>query len=138
MVGDHPNLSLEQNSPSNMDIIHQAQDMPWAAAYEIRRILSIPFIRFMFSISGIAWGKKWHIWGMPMIQRFRGSQIVIGDGLLLRSWGSTNPLSPNHRVVLATRTAKAVIKIGRDVGMTGTTLVAAERIEIGDRVPNRF
>jgi acetyltransferase-like isoleucine patch superfamily enzyme len=37
-------------------------------------------------------------------------------------------------VVLATRTAKAVISVGSDCGFTGVTLVAAERIEIGDRV----
>jgi acetyltransferase-like isoleucine patch superfamily enzyme len=37
-------------------------------------------------------------------------------------------------VVLSTRRADAVIEIGEDCGFTGTTLVAARRIEIGDRV----
>jgi acetyltransferase-like isoleucine patch superfamily enzyme len=122
------------NNPSTKNFIQQALDMPWAAAFEMRRIASFPFIRLMFIINGITWGKRWHVWGMPIIQRFRGSRIEIGAGALLRSWSSTNPLVPNHRVVLATRNAEAIIKVGQDVGMTGTTLVAAERIEIGDRV----
>jgi acetyltransferase-like isoleucine patch superfamily enzyme len=71
---------------------------------------------------------------MPIIQRYRGSRINLGNGLTLRSWYSTNPLAPNHPVVLATRTAHAVIHVGVDCGLTGATLVAAERIEIGDRV----
>jgi len=108
--------------------------MPWAAGYEIRRLLAYPYIRLLFSIYGIAWGRNWHIWGMPIIQRYRGSIINIGDGLNLRSWRSTNPLVPHHPVVFATRNPTAQIIIGNDVGMTGTTIVAAESIEIGDRV----
>jgi acetyltransferase-like isoleucine patch superfamily enzyme len=134
MIDNRPNVISEAKDAFAKNFIQQALDMPWAAAYEIRRILSLPFIRLMFSIHGITWGKRWHIWGMPIIQRFRGSRIEIGEGILLRSWSSTNPLAPNHRVVLATRNANAIIKIGQDVGMTGITLVAAERIEIGDRV----
>ncbi len=112
----------------------KTQDMPWAAGFELRRIISIPYIRLMFFLHGIKWGKNWLVWGMPMIQHFRASRIEIGDGINLRSWRATNPLVVNHPIVLATRSAKAVIKIGKDVGMTGTTIVAAEYIEIGDRV----
>jgi acetyltransferase-like isoleucine patch superfamily enzyme len=110
-----------------------AWSMPWAISYEIRRYLALPYIRLMFSLHGIKWGKRWRIWGMPIIQRFRGSQIKIGDGVMMRSWKSTNPLTPNHPVVLATRSAKALIDIGKEVGMSGATIVAADRIEIGTR-----
>ncbi len=82
----------------------------------------------------MGWGSGWKVFGMPIIQRHRGSTIRLGDRLELRSWPSTNPLAPNHPVVLATRTREAVIEIGDDCGFTGTTLVAAERIRIGNRV----
>lgn len=88
----------------------------------------------MFNLKGVAWGHGWRILGMPMIQRHRGSQIKLGDDLTLRSWASSNPLMPNHAVVLCTRTRTAVISIGDNCGLTGATLVAAERIEIGDGV----
>jgi acetyltransferase-like isoleucine patch superfamily enzyme len=108
--------------------------MPWVAGLELRRILALPYIRLLFAYHGIRWQPRWRVWGMPIVQRYRGSRIELGEGLLLRSWPASNPLAPNHRVVLATRAAAAVIRAGRDVGMTGTTIVAAERIEIGDRV----
>lgn len=108
--------------------------MPWAMGFELRRWLALPGIRLLFALHGIAWGHAWHVWGMPILQRYRGSVIKIGDGVYLRSWRSTNPLTPNHPVTLATRNASAQIIIGKDVGLTGTTIVAAERIEIGDRV----
>jgi hypothetical protein len=119
---------------ADQSIRRQAWNMPWVVAYELRRIAALPYIRIQFALHGIPWGKRWRVWGMPIIQRYRGSQILLGDGLLLRSWRSSNPLVPMHPVVLATRTSQAVIRVGRDTGMTGATLVAAERIEIGDRV----
>jgi acetyltransferase-like isoleucine patch superfamily enzyme len=108
--------------------------MPWVINFEIRRVCSIPIYRLFFALHGIPWGKHWRVWGMPIIQRYRGSQISLGDGLLLRSWHICNPLAPNHAVVLATRSTEAVIKVGQNVGMTGTTLVATERVEIGPGV----
>ncbi len=109
-------------------------DRPWLLRTELRRLAALPWIRAGFAWHGIAWGDGWRILGMPVIQRQRGSRIALGAGLVLRSWPRTNPLMPHHPVVLATRNAGAVIQIGDDCGLTGTTLVAADRIEIGHRV----
>lgn len=109
-------------------------NMPWRVRNELRRRLAYPHIRLRFAYHGIPWGKGWRILGMPIIQRHRESRITLGDGLTLRSWPRTNPLVPRHPVVLATRRAGAVIEVGEDCGFTGTTLVAADRITIGDRV----
>ncbi len=109
-------------------------DAPWLGVNGVRRLLSVPYIRTGFAVRGVAWGKRWHVFGMPIIQRYRGSKIELGDGLTLRSWPTANPLAPNHRVVLATRSAQAVISVGDNCGFTGSVLVAAERIEVGDRV----
>lgn len=114
--------------------LRSALDMPWTITNEIRRVLALPCIRLMFALNGVAWGRGWRILGMPIIQRCRGSTIELGDGLTLRSWRTSNPLVPNHPVVLSTRSPDAVIRVGSQVGMTGATLVAQERIAIGDRV----
>lgn len=108
--------------------------MPWQATNELRRLLALPYIRLMFAVHGVAWGRRWRILGMPIIQRHRRSTITLGDGVTLRSWRFSNPLAPNHPVVLATRTAQARIQIGDDCGFTGGAIVAAERIQIGCRV----
>ncbi len=131
----NPSVNPKQTPPtSEHGLLRQALDMPWAAGFEMRRLLAYPTIRLLFALHGIRWGRDWHIWGMPIIQHYRGSTIRIGEGIYMRSWRSTNPLTPNHPVTLATRNPAAQIILGNQIGLTGTTIVAAERIEIGDRV----
>lgn len=115
-------------------MIDRMLDMPWRPVNALRRLAAYPYIRLMFTLNGVRWGKGWHIFGMPILQRHRKSTFQLGDGLELRSWQSSNPLAPNHPVSLATRTPDAILRVGRSCGLTGATLVAAERIEIGDRV----
>lgn len=116
------------------ELLFDSLAMPWAAVNEVRRIFMAPIFRLLFAMHGLRIGSGWRIYGMPIIQRYRGSRIEIGERAWVRSWRSSNPLSPNHAVVFATRTADALIKIGNDVGLTGTMIVAAESILIGDRV----
>lgn len=123
-----------QSSRLQANVWHAALAMPWVVRNELRRIVALPAIRVRWRAHGLGWGRRWRIYGMPIVQRCRGSRIICGDGLELRSWPESNPLAPAHPVVLATRTARALIEVGRDVGMTGATLVAVERISIGDRV----
>jgi len=107
---------------------------PWAIGNELRRLSSVPWIRLGFLAHGVPWGHGWRIFGMPRIQLHRGSKLELGDGLELRSWPASNPLTPHHPVVFATRAPAAVIRLGSHCGLTGATLVAATRIELGDRV----
>lgn len=115
-------------------MIKSAIDSPWRVLNEVRRWLAWPYIRLMFAINGIRWGRRWRIFGSPIIQRYRGSSIVLGDDLELRSWLSSNPLAPYHPVVLATRTSTAQIIVADHCGFTGSTIVAAEQVSIGRRV----
>lgn len=115
-------------------VLDKARQMPWLASLDTRRLLAWPLVRAQFAWHGIGWGRGWKIFGRPIVQRHRGSDIRLGDGLYLRSWPKSNPLAPNHPVVLATRSASAAIVVGDDCGFTGTTLVAEAGIEIGDRV----
>ena len=116
------------------DQIREALNKPWRISNEIRRLLAYPYIRCAFAYHGISWGNRWRILGMPIIQRHRSSEIILGDGLSIRSWTRTNPLVPHHPVVFATRKPGAVIRVGENCGFSGTTFVADERIELGDRV----
>lgn len=109
-------------------------DMPWRITNNARRVLAWPFIRLGFALHGVRWGRGWVIFGMPTIQRYRGSVIEFGDGLWMRSWHASNPLAPNHACVIATRRREAVIRVGNGCGFTGATLAAMSRIEIGNNV----
>ena len=108
--------------------------MPWLVGNELRRIICMPILYFLITLHGIKIGDSWRVYGMPIIQKYRGSRIEIGERFWIRSWRSSNPLVPNHPVVLATRSPEAEIKIGNDVGLSGTTIVSSCSIFIGNRV----
>lgn len=111
-----------------------ALDTPWKAFNEIRRIGFTPFYRLYFALHGVAWQPGWRMFGLPLIQKHRGSEIHIGSYLQMRNWFGSNPLGVNHRSILATWSADAEIGIGDHVGMTGASIVAESRIIIGDHV----
>lgn len=111
-----------------------AHRTPWKAINEIRRLISWPWIQFYFARHRIAVGHGWRIYGAPVIQRHRESQISFGDRLELRNWRASSPLGVWHRTVFATWSAGAVIEIGADFGMTGGAICAAKSISIGQWV----
>jgi acetyltransferase-like isoleucine patch superfamily enzyme len=109
-------------------------DTPWKICNELLRLLVFPYNRLSFALAGIAWGKGWRLQGSPIIQKHRKSLMVLGDYLNLRSTVRSNPLGPEHPVILCTWQAGSLLEIGAHFGMTGGTICAAERITIGDRV----
>jgi acetyltransferase-like isoleucine patch superfamily enzyme len=107
---------------------------PWKIRIEILRWLSFPWTRWIFALNRIEWGRGWRLYGIPILQKHRQSDIQIGNGLQLRSTTRSNPLSPNHPVILCTWQAGAVLKIGKNFAMTGGTICAAHLVQIGNRV----
>jgi acetyltransferase-like isoleucine patch superfamily enzyme len=111
-----------------------AFDAPWKIRTGLGRWLAYPRVRLLFAWNGIPWGHGWRIYGAPVIQRHRRSQMTFGPGLQLRSLLYSNPLAPNHPVVLATWQEGAVLEIGANLAMTGGAICAAQRVIIGDNV----
>lgn len=115
------------------NLITELISMPWVLGNEIKRLLAWPWIYTGFLIHGIKPKTGWRIFGMPIIQKYKGSTIQIGANVEMRSWRSTNPLVPYHPVVLSTRTASARIEIGFSVGLASARIIAASSVIIGDR-----
>lgn len=113
--------------------LSDAMDTPWRIGPEIRRRLLAPLVQLRFAANGVRWGRGWLVYGMPVLRRHRGSQIRIGDELVLRSWFASNPLGV-QRAVLSTWAAGAELVLGNEVKATGVTLCAQCRITIGNRV----
>lgn len=114
--------------------LHMALMMRWKAVNEIERLVCLPFIRLQVMLAGVTWGEGWRLYGAPIIQKHRRSVLRLGARAELRSTVRSNPLGPNHPVILSTRRAEAVLRIGDDFGMTGGAIVAENHIEIGHRV----
>jgi len=111
-----------------------ALDTPWKARNELERLLVLPLARLQCTLAGVAWGRGWRLYGLPIIQKHSRSTLTIGANLNLRSHLRSNPLGPAHPVILSTRRPGAALTIGDDFGMTGGSIVCEERITIGHRV----
>jgi acetyltransferase-like isoleucine patch superfamily enzyme len=115
-----------------MKILTGVLDSPWKAVNEaVMYLLKIPAVIYM-SMTGIEIGSGFKFYGLPRFFRFRGSKISIGDRFESRNFWDSNPLGINHPTIICTWGKNAVIKIGRDVGISGGSIVAADKIEIGD------
>jgi len=89
---------------------------------------------FMCMVWGLPWHSTWRFYGLPRIQtRTRGS-IHIGTHFQANSHWRYNTIGIFQPVTLKTVTYEATITIGRNVGVSGCTISAAERIVIEDDV----
>jgi acetyltransferase-like isoleucine patch superfamily enzyme len=115
-------------------MLHRILETPWKIKNEGLRYLLFPKIRLCFYYNNIPWGIGWRIYGVPIIQKNRKSIMSFGNGLQLRSLLKSNPIGPNHPVVLSTREKGSSLQIGDNFGMTGGTICASEQINIGNDV----
>jgi acetyltransferase-like isoleucine patch superfamily enzyme len=109
-------------------------DTPWKGFLEILMYLIKPFAILYLFLNGVRIGKGAKFYGFPLIYKHKGSRIIIGKNFECRSWWFSNPLGINHPVILCTWAKDAVIKIGNDVGISGTSIVANTAVDIGNQV----
>jgi acetyltransferase-like isoleucine patch superfamily enzyme len=68
---------------------------------------------------------------MPVIHRYRDSEISIGNRVEIRSGRTSNVLGLAHPTIITTLTPEARIRIDDEVGLSGTTICAAIGVVIG-------
>lgn len=112
----------------------ESLNTPWKIWNGLGHLLNYPIIRVLFIVTGISWGNNWRFYGIPIIQKHRRSMMCFGSGLSLRSSTSSNPLGPNHPVILCTWGPGAILEIGDNFAMTGGSICAAEKITIRKNV----
>ncbi|UOA08550.1 DapH/DapD/GlmU-related protein [Methylobacter sp. S3L5C] len=88
-------------------------------------------VRILFKIHGVVIGKKCEFFGIPIIVRFPGSRIILGDRVVLCSHTKFTDLGLNHPIILRTITKEAEIFIDSDAGLSGTNICAAKQVTIG-------
>ena len=80
---------------------------------------------------GVELGAGVRFYGMPVVAMAKGSRICIGDRVVLCSDSRFTALGVNHSVVLRTLRPDAEIVIGNDCGISGGSICAAIRVELG-------
>lgn len=79
---------------------------------------------------------SWGLWffGSPCIRKHPGGRIVFRGGAKVISSARYNEIGVIQKTMLSVEEEGAVIEIGNEVGMSGVSLSARERITIGDYV----
>lgn len=83
-------------------------------------------------LSGVHRDGSISVFGHPIIYIYPGSRIHLGTGTVLTSESFATALGVNHPVVLRTLDRGAEILIGARVGISGSSICAAHRVEIGE------
>lgn len=74
------------------------------------------------------------VWmGLPIITNIKGASIVVGENCLICSRSEQTALGISHKTIIRTLRDKALINIGSNVRMSGTTICAMSSIIIGNR-----
>lgn len=94
--------------------------------------MSNNWFKVIMKIMNVKYGKNLILKGIPVIFNAKGAVLEIGDGVTVKSSFLSNLVGLYSRTIIVTREPNAVIKIGNNVGISGATIYARERIEIGD------
>ncbi len=85
----------------------------------------------LFRLSGVRFGRGLRLKGIPVAARVKDSSITIGEEVTIKSAFLSNLVGLYQRSVLVARAPGASIVIGDHVGISGATIYARTRIEIG-------
>ncbi|MDD5260575.1 MAG: acyltransferase [Methylacidiphilales bacterium] len=113
-------------------------NLPYKACYRchslIHSFIFKPFQPLLLRLHGVEGADGCRLFGLPVIMRHPESKIIIGKNWTARSSFSSNSIGSIQPVLLSTTSAKSLLRIGNDVGMSGCTVSCQENIEIEDRV----
>ena len=83
-----------------------------------------------YRLRGIKVGKNTFISGFPWFCRRNGGAIIVGDRVTLHSKKKYNTLITN-KIAISTITPEAVVELHEHCGLSGCTIVCANKVSIG-------
>lgn len=90
------------------------------------------FYKLFLQAMRVQFGESLTLKGIPFIYNTKRSSITIGDGCTIKSSFLSNLVGLYSRTIILTRIPGASIVIGNHVGISGATIYARSKIEIGD------
>lgn len=86
---------------------------------------------WIYKLLGVEYGKNLRLKGLPVLVTRRRGGIKMGSDVSINSSFRSNLIGLYQRTIIVARTPEAQVVIGDDVGISGATIYARERIEIG-------
>ncbi len=105
----------------------------WRYPGYLRKVIWLARARLLFTLQGIQVGQHLSLHGVPIITRYPGSVVTLGDRVNLCSSSRFTALGVARPVILRTLRTGATLAIGTDSGLSGTTICAARSVRIGER-----
>lgn len=90
------------------------------------------WFKILMKATKVKYGKNLLLKGMPVIFNKSGANLIIGDNVTVKSSFFSNLIGLYSRTIIVTRAHGAEIVIGNNVGISGATIYARSRIEIGE------
>lgn len=90
------------------------------------------WFKILMKATKVEYGKNLLLKGMPVIFNKSGANLIIGDNVTIKSSFLSNLVGLYSRTIIVTRAPDAEIIIGNNVGVSGATIYARSRIEIGE------
>lgn len=90
------------------------------------------WFKILLKVTKIKYGKNLLLKGIPIVVNKSGAKIVIGNNVTVKSSFLSNLVGLYSRTIIVTRSPGAEIVIGDNVGISGATIYARSRIEIGE------
>ena len=101
---------------------------------ESEKMLKFPcqLPKLMLKLNKVTFGNKLRLIGWPFIFKFSNAKISIGNSVTINSNFWSNLLGLYQRTIIVAK-KKGEITIGDKVGISGATIYAWDKIEIGDK-----
>lgn len=90
------------------------------------------WFKLIMKATKVEYGKNLLLKGVPVIFNKSGAKLIIGDSVTVKSSFLSNLVGLYSRSIIVTRAPGAVIEIGDNVGISGSTIYARKGIYIGD------
>lgn len=90
------------------------------------------WFKILMKANKVKYGKNLILKGVPIIFNKAGANLTIGNNVTVKSSFLSNLVGLYSRTIIITRTSCAEIIIGDNVGISGATIYARRRIEIGE------
>ena len=88
--------------------------------------------KIILKLTHVSYGRNLKLKGIPVIFCKKNAALSIGNDCTIKSSFLSNLVGLYSRTIIVTRIDGAVIAIGNNVGISGATIYARNRIEIGD------